>query len=393
MRIAFITNLYPPIQTGSAYWTQAAAATLAARGHHVIVITCGTRAGRETSELENAVRVYRLPATLRLPKWALFLNFDQFYLMANRRNIHRVREILSDENIEVIQQAGHLLDSTLISSRAKAATGIPVVCSIHTRIGHPTSVVYDRLLRMIDRSILGPALMRRFDRLIALDQVLARHYEAAYSMEHIECVPVCVEDGILEGTPAAPANGPFRIVSVGHVTAMRDRRELLFAVAELKRRGRPVQLSIVGKVLTDVTPRLIEELDLRDTVTLQGELPRETLLALLRSASLEVHWIDLQGIGLAALEAMALGLPVAAWATETIYGDVPLKHLDNIVLIDPRDRTSLIATLDRLAQDPELRGRIGAAARELVRRHLTWHAVAARLERVYGGVVAARAVH
>jgi glycosyltransferase involved in cell wall biosynthesis len=391
MRIAFVTNLYPPIQTGSAYWTQQAVIALAARGHHVIVITCASGEKEETVELVGDARVYRLPTTFHFPTLNFFLNFDQFYLMASPRNLRRAREILREEKIEIIHQAGHLLDSTLLSASAARALKIPAVCSIHTRIGHPTFALYDVLMRAADRAILGPMIMRRYDRLMALDQVLLRHYERLYSADGIECLPVCVEDAILELPPAEPANGPSaRIVSVGHVTEMRDRRELLLALAELRARGVPVRLDIVGKVLTGLTSRLISELGLEDTVSLLGELPRERLFQLLRESSLEVHWIDIQGIGLAAMEAMALGLPVAAWASEGIYGDVPLKHLDNIVLIDPHDHPALVRTLDLLISDGDLRRRIGFNARELVRQHLTWRSVAARLEATYAAAISAR---
>lgn len=368
-----------------------AVGALAARGHHVIVITCGPGLGAEEIDTIGSVRVYRLPTTFRLPRLKLFLNFDQFYLMASRRNSRRIPEILGAERIDVIHQVGQLLDSAPLSARAHRATGIPTVCSIHTRIGHPTNGLYDLLLRTVDRRILGPMVMRKFDRLIALDEVLARHSERVYAVEDIECVPVCVDERILDRAAADPgAASPVRIVSVGHVTDMRDRRALLMALADLKRRGLPMRLEIVGKVLTDVTPRLIDELGLRDTVALLGELPREELFRLLSISSLEMHWIDIQGIGSAAIEAMALGLPVAAWAHERIYGNVPLKHMENIVLIDPNDHDALVRTLELLVRDQDLRRRIGAGARELVRGHLTWRSVAARLEAIYGETVAAR---
>src|SRR6266850_4202954 len=274
MRIAFVSNLFPPIQTGSAYWTAQAAAALAARGHHVVVITCAPGARTEQIDDAEGVRVYRLPAVFRLPRWSLFLKFDQFYLMSGSKNARRFSEILRDERIEVMHQAGQLLDSMMLSSAAARTLAIPAVCSIHTRIGHPTSIIFDRLLRTIDRVFVGRFVMRRYVRIVALDQVLLRHYERVYRRRGIVCVPVCVDDEILQRAAAPLADGsPVSIVSVGHVTAMRDRRELLAAIAELKSRGLAIHLDIVGKILTDITSRLIAELGLDDTVTLVGELP------------------------------------------------------------------------------------------------------------------------
>lgn len=390
VRIAFMTNLFPPIQTGSAYWTQQAVLALVARGHEVIVITCAPSGSSVGVEDLGGARVYRLPPRLRFPKLKALLNFDQFYLIASRENGERAEQIMREERVQIVHQAGHLLDSTLLSLRVARNLGIPAVCSIHTRIGHPTSRIYDLLMRTTDRLFLGPRLMRRFDRLMALDTVLLRHYARLYSVDRIACVPVCVEDAMLD-MPAAdpPDEGEVRLVSVGHVTEMRDRRELLHAVADLVARGFNVRLDIVGKVLTDVTARLIRELALDSVVTLHGEMPREELLGVLRASSLEVHWIDVQGIGLAAMEAMALGVPVAVWSDEGIYGDVPLRHLDNIVFIDPQDRDSLVNTLSLLVQDRDLRARIGINGREVVRRHLTWRTVAQQLETLYSEAIAA----
>jgi glycosyltransferase involved in cell wall biosynthesis len=157
----------------------------------------------------------------------------------------------------------------------------------------------------------------------------------------------------------------------------------LHAVAELKKRGLPIRLDIAGKELTDVTRGLIEQLALGDTVRLLGEVPRQTVLQLLRDADVEAHWIDVQGIGSAGMEAMALGLPVVAWGYEGIYGDVPLKHLQNIVFVNPDDHDALVGTLEVIVQDAGLRRRIGASARDTVRDWLTWKSVAARLESAY----------
>lgn len=391
MRIAVVTNLYPPIQTGSSYWTLQAAKALVARGHHVVVITCGPNA-TGALEIVEGVRVYRLPSTLHFPRLQFFLNFDQFYLMRNRSNWNRMREILTGEAIEVIHQAGHLLDSALLSSRAQKELGLPVVCSIHTRIGHPTVAFYDFIMRTVDRFLLGPLVVRRFTWLMALDDVLLRHYVGLYRTTRIECVPVCVEDDVLTRSPAQPdRQAPVRIASVGHVTSMRDRRELLHAVAALRDRGCDVQLEIAGKELTTVTRELVGELGLQKSVRLLGELPRTAILDLFRESSIEAHWLDVQGVGSAGMEAMAMGLPVLAWGYEGIYGDVPMKHLENIIFVNPHDHQALVGTLERVVNDAALRARIGAAARETVERWLTWKSVAARLESVYERAIRLRA--
>jgi glycosyltransferase involved in cell wall biosynthesis len=62
-----------------------------------------------------------------------------------------------------------------------------------------------------------------------------------------------------------------------------------------------------------------------------------------------------------ALEAMAAGLPVAA----TRVGGVPEVVLDGEtgLLVPPADAPTLAGALARLAQEPELRRRLGAAGK------------------------------
>lgn len=82
---------------------------------------------------------------------------------------------------------------------------------------------------------------------------------------------------------------------------------------------------------------------------------------------------------LVALEALASGLPVVASAT----GGLPeVVGPTNGALVAPGDEAGIEAALQTLAREPELRRRLGEAAREGV-RHLTWEEAARKLERVY----------
>ncbi|CAN5650259.1 glycosyltransferase [soil metagenome] len=74
----------------------------------------------------------------------------------------------------------------------------------------------------------------------------------------------------------------------------------------------------------------------------------------------------MEGFGLAAVEAMAAGVPVIAAAA----GSLPevVEHEGQGLLVPPDDADALAAAMLRLAGDPDLRHRLGAAGRERVRR-------------------------
>jgi glycosyltransferase involved in cell wall biosynthesis len=85
--------------------------------------------------------------------------------------------------------------------------------------------------------------------------------------------------------------------------------------------------------------------------------------------------------GMVVTEAMASGLPVvcsmAAGAAELIDDGV-----NGLVVSDPWDATAMAAAIGRLVGDPELRRRLGAAARRSVEPY-TWDAVARQTMDVY----------
>src|SRR5437016_4636091 len=107
MRVALVTNLYPPIQTGTAHWTRELAHHLSRAGHSVTVVTCAPRAtAHDHPAQDGPVTVYRLPSR-RLPASQLLLGFDEFYIANTAANRQRMRKIMERHEIELTHQCGH----------------------------------------------------------------------------------------------------------------------------------------------------------------------------------------------------------------------------------------------------------------------------------------------
>jgi glycosyltransferase involved in cell wall biosynthesis len=88
------------------------------------------------------------------------------------------------------------------------------------------------------------------------------------------------------------------------------------------------------------------------------------------------------------LEAMAAGLPVVA----TEVGGIPDVVTDGVngFLFRPGDIATLERLLRRLMHDPQLRMRIGTAARETVRLRFSAERVFAQLDEIYAALGLAR---
>jgi glycosyltransferase involved in cell wall biosynthesis len=129
------------------------------------------------------------------------------------------------------------------------------------------------------------------------------------------------------------------------------------------------------------TRRLIEQLGLSDRVKFTGWLQAERKRATLTAATVFVLPSYVEGMPMALLEAMSLGLPVIA----TPVGGVPeiVTHELDGLLVPPGDVDALAAAITRLTSEPELRERLGRAARETVAKRFSLDSAVERLLGIY----------
>lgn len=162
-------------------------------------------------------------------------------------------------------------------------------------------------------------------------------------------------------------------------TPLKGLRYLLEAVAEI-RREREIRLVVIGKPKTDgVIERLIAELSLGDTVRFTGRIPHEAFARHYAEATMAVIPSLYEGFGMPAGEAMACGVPVIS----TSGGALPEVIGDAGLLVPPADTSALKEAILALLNDPERRGRLGAAGLARVKNSLTWRHAAQRTVEVY----------
>jgi glycosyltransferase involved in cell wall biosynthesis len=205
----------------------------------------------------------------------------------------------------------------------------------------------------------------------ALAEALVR--EEKVPAGRIEVIANGVE---LPAGTADPARCPARGIVVANLIGYKGHADLVEALALL---AGPPAVSFVGdgperERLTE----LIRARGLAHVVTLTGAAPdARELLTGHQFAVLPSH---AEGLPNAVLEAMAAGLPVVA----TSVGGVPEVLADGVtgLLVPPREPKELAAAIARLAGDPLLRQRMGAAGRRAAER-LSVEDCAARHEAVY----------
>jgi glycosyltransferase involved in cell wall biosynthesis len=109
-------------------------------------------------------------------------------------------------------------------------------------------------------------------------------------------------------------------------------------------------------------------------------VPAPELARLYQSATLVVCPSLWEGFGLAALEAIAAGLPLVASDLDVFRGF--LTDGESALLTPVGDADALAQALARVKHDKALRTRLRTGARAVVEAH-TWDASAALHERIY----------
>lgn len=136
-------------------------------------------------------------------------------------------------------------------------------------------------------------------------------------------------------------------------------------------------------VATHGLPRIIAgDGPLRDLLPdALGFVPHEQLGALYDRAGIVVLVSEMEGLPNVMLEAMAHGKTVIA----TPVGGIPTLIEDGKTgfLVPVGDAAALRATIKRLLADPELRQRVGAAARTRVAEYCSWERVTEQTLQVY----------
>jgi len=163
------------------------------------------------------------------------------------------------------------------------------------------------------------------------------------------------------------------IVCVASLEEVKGHRYLLDACRFLSDRGLGFECRLIGDgPLRAQLEARIDELGLGGLVHLEGPKPRPAVVEILAGAdvalcpSVFTSQGDREGIPVALMEAMSSGLAVVA---SDISG-IPELVEDGVsgLLVPPGDAAALAVAVERLHADPDLRARLGQAARRRVER-------------------------
>jgi glycosyltransferase involved in cell wall biosynthesis len=283
--------------------------------------------------------------------------------------------------LEELRASAVLLDSIAAAFAGPALAtrrlGVPVIGVLHQP---PGGIDHGSVRRWAQAPLDRLALRRAAVLIAASDHLAEQLLHDGFARSRIRVVP--------PGRDVAPApEGPVQdlrharraaFLTVANWLPRKGILELLEAFARLPAEAGMLHLageeSADGPYGARVHSRLVEA-DLIDRVVVHGSLAREEVAALYRAADVFVLPASREPYGTVWGEAMSFGLPVAGWRA----GNLPhlAENEREGLLVNPGDIDALSQALLRLALDPDLRLRLGAAAKRRALTRPTWEASAA----------------
>ncbi len=253
----------------------------------------------------------------------------------------------------------------------------------------PSSPPYVVTLHGTDVAVLGRSalaravarrVLRRAAAVTAVSSYLADRAAALAGLDRrdVEVQPMPLETASL----AHQSAGGGGVVTVGRLTEQKRISLILDALVALRRRGRPLSLGIVGD---GPARRAIAEraaaLGVAEQVRFAGGVEPGRVGEAIGDADVFAFTAVGEGFGLAAAEALVLGIPVVAMEGGGGVVDVVPRTGAGRVVPDG-DVEALASALDELASSPDAR-RLAAELGARLKRQLSPDTVAARFESIY----------
>ena len=200
----------------------------------------------------------------------------------------------------------------------------------------------------------------------------------------------------------SPANAPPLLFSVGRFVEKKGFHVLIEALALLRQRNVPFRCLIAGGgPLYETVRAQAEAAGLKDCLEMPGAMPQEHVKETFERAGVFVLPCvvaksgDRDGIPVALMEAMALGVPVIS----TNVSGIPelIADGENGLLVPENDSKALANALERSIEDAVLRNTLARRARKTIEEDFNLETIAADLESLFrtasatGGSIGAEA--
>ncbi len=369
MRIAYLTQSYPPMISGAALVVQNLATGMAGSGHEVLVIAASDTSRTYTVQKENLT-------ILRLKSVHNPSRVGQRFTPYSRRSVTRALEEFKPEAIHSHEP----MPISLPAIRYAGEMNVPTVLTIHqlppTATRHLPASLRAGMENLLWR--YGRWYTKKFTALITptettsiqVRRILERSVITISNGIDLQTFhpPLRDDDGAaIRQKWNLPTDVPI-LLHVGRLDPDKNVERVIQAAAQVMQ-GSPAHLLIIGDGLRKpALVKLCDSLGISDRVHFTGYISTsQGLPELYRIARLFVTASEIETQGLVLLEAAASGLPITAIRAtcipEIVHDGV------NGFLAEPGDVEGLSRGMHILLSDESKAARMGQASLSLARQH------------------------
>jgi glycosyltransferase involved in cell wall biosynthesis len=372
MKIAYISQAYPPFVSGASMMLERLVDGMAKRGHTVLVMAPSDRGYAYTKTYKN-LKIVRLNS-IRNPKRAYQKFAPWSFNMINYQLKTFKPDIIHTHDVLTLGIFGLIVGKRL---------NIPVIATLHQLPWFVSMYLPDLPgLKPSVENLLwgyGRILNKSYQAMIVPTETISR---TVYSQGGFR--PIVISNGIDCHQFSPVMDNPSKqeylwekyglvpelpiILHVGRLDIDKNVGVVIKAAAGVMARI-PAQLLVVGD--GECRERLMEfsrQLGISKHCHFPGFVAMNTDLPdLYRIATVFTTASEIETQGLVLLEAMASGLPVVAVDATCIHEVV--KHHINGYLVTPGDENEIVLGLINILQNPMKAKRMGEAGRSLVQEH------------------------
>lgn len=388
MAILLISDNFPPKTGGSGRWFWEIYRRFP---RPEVVIAAGADPRQDGFDRTHDLRLTRLPLTFA--DWGVFnLRTLQWYWGVAQK----LGRIARSEGVRQIH-CGRCLPEGWIAWMLKQKCGIPYICYAHGEevnteaAGQPTGVLSSRQLRWMMRRVIGGA-----DFVIAnsrnTKQILMQGWGVPEHKARLMYPGVDTEVFVPAPRDAA-ARGRLGwgdrpvVLTVGRLETRKGQDQMIRALVAIRKTIPRVLYAVVGDgERREFLEALVRQEGLGEHVQFLGELSDRQLLSCYQQCDLFVLanrqvGNEIEGFGMVLLEAQACGKPVVAGTSGGTAETMQNGKTGRLVACEGPDE--LGAAVAELLGNPDLRDRMGQAARPWVVEHFDWEALSRQAERLF----------
>jgi glycosyltransferase involved in cell wall biosynthesis len=324
----------------------------------------------------------RLEALQNLPCPLHVLPLQRTYdINAGKTGLH-FRRLIRQENVSIVHTFFETSD--LWAAPIAKLSGCPVLVSSRRDMG---------ILRGRKHHLAYPIVNRLFDRVLAVsdevrsycldrDRLPAERVETLYNGVDLEVLSLKAGNGDVRMSLGLPPAVPV-ISTVANIRPVKGIDVLVRAAAHVCREFPEAVFLIAGSVLVPETytelQTLVESLGLKNNIRFLGK--QSNPYPILQTSDVFCLPSRNEGFSNALIEAMGCGLPCVA--TRVGGNAEALAEGTNGYLVESEDAEALADRILRLLRDPQMRLRMGQAARQTVEERFSIQAMMARLMDIY----------